>query len=156
MTDSERRRIFGLSKQLGINDEELHILVEGVTGCDSLKQLSRKQTYDVIAELNSRASRSSTAKPKAKTRKNPVPGMITTAQQSYCWAVMYKINELDPRSSTVGERLCGAINKILGITAFEAEPFRSVTFEEGEKLIEGLKRYEASAYSKAIKGGRIK
>ena len=52
MTDNERRRIFGLSKQLGINTEELHLIIHGVTGCESIKELNKAQTYEVIKDLN--------------------------------------------------------------------------------------------------------
>ena len=61
MTDNERRRIFGLARELGINRDELHILVNGVTGCTSITELNKKQTYAVIKELNDRIKLSANA-----------------------------------------------------------------------------------------------
>jgi len=84
MTDNERRRIFGLSKQLGINTEELHLIIHGVTGCESIKELDKAQTYEVIKELNTRLG--DAPRPKKRQTKRTVPGMITVSQQSYCWS----------------------------------------------------------------------
>ena len=86
MTDNERRRIFGLSKQLGINTEELHLLIHGVTGCESIKELNKAQTYEVIKELNTRLG--DAPRPKKRQTKRTVPGMITVSQQSYCWSMI--------------------------------------------------------------------
>lgn len=154
MTDSERKRIFGLSKKLGMNSDELHLLIHGVTGCESIKELDKTQTYEVIKELNSRASRLP-EKNKPKKEKKRTPGMITPNQQDYCWSMIYRLAELEPRQATVGERMCGAIKKILGVTAAPKEPFLWISFEQGRDLIEGLKRYVESAERKAIREGRI-
>ena len=51
------------------------------------------------------------------------------------------------------ERLLGAIEKILGITASKSDPFRWINFDDGTRLIEQLKRYVRSAERKAFKGG---
>lgn len=157
MTDFERRRIFGLARQLGITSEELHILVNGVTGCSSIKELDKAQTYAVIKELNNRIKISGSPAPKRskpKEEKPIIPGMITPNQQKYCWSMIYRLAELEPRQATEGERLCGAIKKILGVTAMPSEPFKWVNFEQGRDLIEGLKRYVESAERKAIREGR--
>lgn len=160
MTDSERRRIFGLARQLGIGSEELHILVKGVTGCCSINDLNKKQTYDVISELNKRIKLSGSSAPvkssKHKKEETIVPGMITPNQKNYCWNMIYYLCELEPRNATEGERMCGAIGKILGITADLKDPFKWVSFEQGRDLIEGLKRYVYSAEKKAIREGRLK
>ena len=162
MTESERKRIFGLSRRLGMNSDELHLLIGGITGCDSIKALDPHQTREVIEELTARADRAdrqcSTQKaPPQNVRKRKtacVPGMITPAQQGMCRGLMYDIAEFDPKDKPVGERLCGAIGKILGITAFPEQPFRFITAEQGRTLIEGLKRYCESAERKAIREGR--
>lgn len=158
MTDSERRRIFGLSKQLGMTNDELHLLVNGVTGCYSLKDINKAQIYDVIKELNERVKRSGSSVPrqasKPKAERKAVPGMITPNQQAYCWSMIYRLAELEPRKATEGERMCGAIKKILGVTAIPSAPFKWVTFDQGRDLIEGLKRYVESAERKAIREGR--
>ena len=159
MTDNERRRIFGLARELGINSEELHILVNGVTGAVSITELDKKQTYAVIRELSDRVKLSGEAAHKSSKPKKEemiVPGMITPNQKKYCWKMIYHLAELEPRETAVGERMCGAIGKILGITAVPEDPFKWVSFEQGRDLIEGLKRYVYSAERKAIREGRLK
>lgn len=167
MTAEQRKTIFGLSKGLNMNNDELHIMVSGLTGRESLKELTDPQTEDVIRELRYRMRYSDNTKPVKKTapkeKPEAVPGMMTAEQQSLAWRLMYRLQELDkkPRfhengqSVTVGERMAGAVNKILGITTAPGENiFRWVSFDEGSRLIEGLKRYVRSAERKANKEGR--
>lgn len=165
MTAVQRKAVFGLSKKLGMDNDELHCLVYGVTGCESLKELTDGQAGDVIKELDERRkNRDRNIPPEKrdpKAYKPAVPGMMTTAQQSLAWRLIYRLKELDEKPRlhedgkpyTAGERMAGAIYKITGITAKEGKNiFNWVSFEDGEKLIEGLKRYVRSAERKAAKG----
>ena len=158
MTLQQRRTIFGLSKGLNMNTEELHLLVNGLTGKESLTELSDSQTETVIRELRSRTHYSGQRfERKEKPRPQSVPGMMTAEQQSLAWRLMYRLQELDEKpkmhengtSVTVGERMAGAIEKVLGITAIAGKDiFKWVSFEDGSKLIEYLKRYVRSAERK--------
>ena len=161
MTVQQRKTIFGLSKGLNMNTEELHLLVNGLTGKESLTELSDGQAETVIRELRSR-THYSMKKPAAEIKPRPqsVPGMMTAEQQSLAWRLMYRLQELDEKPKlhedgspvTVGERMAGAIEKILGITAMAGKDvFKWVSFENGSKLIEYLKRYVRSAERKRSK-----
>nr|DAZ59380.1 MAG TPA: Protein of unknown function (DUF1018) [Caudoviricetes sp.] len=86
-------------------------------------------------------------------RKKDVPGMMTVSQQKKAWSLVYRLDELEPKEVPVIERLLGAIEKILGITASKSDPFRWINFDDGTRLIEQLKRYVRSAERKAFKGG---
>ena len=156
MTVQQRKTIFGLSKGLNMDNDELHLLVNGLTGKGSLTELSDVQAETVIRELRGRSGQ------QRFYRKRPqsVPGMMTAEQQSLAWRLMYRLQELDEKpkmhedgtSVTVGERMAGAIEKILGITTMAGKDiFKWVSFEEGSKLIEYLKRYVRSAERKAAK-----
>lgn len=165
MTTAQRRTIFGKAKELGLNSDELHCLVYGVTERDSLKELTNTQAEAVIRELDSRR-KNRTVPPEErnpKAYKPAKPGMMTTAQQSLAWRLVYRLKELDEKPMlhedgkpyTVGERMAGAIYKITGnnmTTAQRKTIFERMHFDEGEKLIEGLKRYVRSAERKAAKG----
>lgn len=162
MTAAQRKTIFGLSKGLGMNNDELHIMVSGLTGCGSLKELDDKQADVVLRELRYRnyGNNKPVKKTASKEKSETVPGMMTAEQQSLAWRLMFRLQELDekPRLNengkpfTVGERMAGAINTILGITAKPGKNiFNWVSFENGTKLIEGLKRYVQSAERKAEK-----
>lgn len=164
MTSQQRKVIFGLAKGLNINKDNLHILVGGLTGCESLTELTDEQADIVIRELRSRMRYSTNTKPVAprpKEKPAAVAGMMTAEQQKLAWRLMYRLQELDTKPKlyengqpyTVGERMSGAIKTILGTTAIPGKDiFKWVSFEDGTKLIEGLKRYVRSAERKAEKG----
>ena len=79
--------------------------------------------------------------------------MMTTAQQGKAWALIHYLDEIEPKEVPEVERLIGAIEKVLGITASKTDPFRWINFDDGTKLIEQLKRYVRSAERKAAKAG---
>ena len=70
------------------------------------------------------------------------PGMITPKQVKKVWYFMYKLAEFDTECSKVslGTRLCKVIEKHLGISAIEKDPFRFMTFDQGSTLIEVVKK----------------
>ncbi len=80
-------------------------------------------------------------------------GMMTLEQQRLAWRYIYRLIELDKNKhkATVGERMRGAIKKILGIDVSIKEPFLWVSYENGSKLIEVLKKYVVSAERKLKK-----
>lgn len=156
MTTAQRKAIFGMCKTLGMSEDDRRALIYSVTGKESTKELTGSQTEDVISELRKRCG----SVPAPPEKRNPkaykptVAGMMTTEQQSLAWRYIYRLRELDEKPVlhedgkpyTVGERMAGAIHKICGITAKPGENiFRWVSFEDGAKLIEGLKRYVQSA-----------
>lgn len=156
MTNEQRKTIFGICKTLGMSEDDRRALVYSVTGKESTKELTSSQTEDVIGELRKRCG----SVPAPPEKRNPkaykptVAGMMTTEQQSLAWRYIYRLRELDEKPVlhedgkpyTVGERMAGAIKKICDITAKPGEDiFRWVSFEDGAKLIEGLKRYVQSA-----------
>ena len=156
MTLQQRKTIFGLSKGLNMDNDELHLLAYGLTGKESLTELSDGQAETVIRELRGRSGQQRFYR-KEKPRPQSVPGMMTAEQQSLAWRLMYRLQELDDKpklhedgsSVTVGERMAGAIEKVLGITAIAGKDiFKWVSFEDGSKLIEYLKRYVRSAEKK--------
>ena len=52
MTARQRGKIFAMAKTLCVGDDELHDIVRGLTGCDSIRELSGKQAIRVIDRLN--------------------------------------------------------------------------------------------------------
>lgn len=79
--------------------------------------------------------------------------MMSPAQQSLAWRLMYQIESYDlkPSVKTLGERLAGVVRKELDITASSTEPLKWVNKKNGNILIEVLKRYAASAERKYIR-----
>ena len=152
------KRLYALASGLGLverksNDDPFHQLVYGITGKEHVSELTAAEAGAVQAELQERMRLKNHSEPlkKKKAVKEAVPGMMTAAQQGLAWRLVYRLDELELTDASVSERLIGAIEKILGITAARAEPFRWVNFENGSKLIEQLKRYVRSAERRAAK-----
>lgn len=72
ITAKQRGKIFAMKKTLGIGDDELHDIIRGLTGCDSIRELSGRQAIHVIDRLNVLAG-----------IEKDVPNRASEAQQLY-------------------------------------------------------------------------
>lgn len=160
MTVQERKAIFAMCRDLHIDEDNRHALIYGVTGKESLTELNDSETKAVIHELMERMKLQNRNAPlenrKPKTYNPPVAGMMTPEQQSLAWRLVYRLIELDANASraTAAERMAGAIKKELGITTVPGKDiFKWVSFDDGAKLIEKLKRYVRSAENKTRRTG---
>lgn len=151
------RAIYAMGSSLGINrnsrDDELHQLVYGITGKESIKELTSSEVYSVQRELMNRMKGSENIQ-KSSSRKKPIdvpPGKMTEAQQKKAWSLIYKLQELSPSGASEADRMRGAVRKILGmeINTDNKAPFRMVSVSDGRKLIDTLKKYVRSAEKKA-------
>ena len=157
------KRIYALGSAIGIldsgnKDDDLHALVYSITEKESVKALTEGEFKKVERALMDKMKIYRDNKvPKAKSKANDetVAGMMTKAQQTKAWKLIYELIALDPRgsSATAGERMVGAIKKILNIQADVKNPFVWIDFQQGRLLIEQLKRYVTSAESKSKKAG---
>ncbi len=152
------KRLYALASGLGLversnKDDPFHQLVYGLTGKEHVSELTAAEAKAVQNELQERMRLKNRGEPlkKKKVAKETVPGMMNAAQQRLAWRLVYRLDELEPTAASVPERLIGAIEKILGITASKSDPFRWVNFEDGSRLIEQLKRYVRSAERRAAK-----
>lgn len=165
-TKEQIKRIYGLGAGLGIvgkdRDDMLHEVIYSITGKESVKELNDSEFKAVQAELISRMRFADPNHPlhnaKPKKQKNEeigCNGMATPEQQRLCWRYCYRLKELDPdtKSADVGDRLLGAIDKVLGVTASKKQPFRWIDQDQCSKLIEQLKRYVNSAERRAKRQG---
>jgi len=147
------KRLYALAASLGLvernnKDDPFHQLVVGVTGKEHVSDLTEDEKRAVERELKLRSG-NVPQKKKPSKKKTVVPGMMTVQQQNLAWRLVYRLDKLEPTSASVPERLIGAIERILGITASRKEPFRWINFDDGTKLIEYLKRYVRSAERRA-------
>lgn len=158
-TKQQIGKIYAIGNALGIvvrgtHDDDLHALVETLTGKASVAKLAEPEAAAVIAELERRQGShhpTPTAQSQPRERYSQVPGGITKDQQRKVWALMYQLRDLDatPSTATLGERLCGIIRKDLQQDTTPENPFSWITFQAGRKLIEALKKYVANARRKA-------
>ena len=151
------RKIYAIGHAIGIassgtGEDELHMLVQGMTGKESVKELNYSEACKVITRLEELQGRSVSPKPPGR-RKNEYresPGGITISQQKKVWALMYELKKHDAvaNDTALGNRLCRIIKKELHVDATAKEPFAWLDFGQGNNLIEILKKYVESAKRK--------
>lgn len=156
------KKIYAIGSALGIvkqgnREDYLHILIGGITGKDSVKELSYQDASKVIIQLKQLQGKENAAKKQGfkksvTPKQNTVSGGVTQGQQKKIWALMYELKKYDKAEGTalIGERLCGIIKKELKITCGLKNPFAWLDFTSGNKLIEILKKYIASAQKQGV------
>ena len=129
----------------GNKEDPFHIIIYSLTGKTSVKDLTEQEMKMVAAEIFRRTNKNISGK-KIKNQE-AVPDMMSPAQQSLAWRLMYEIQKSDTEVSNkkIGARLAGAVRKTLKISASDTEPLKWVNAENGNKLIEMLKRYAESS-----------
>lgn len=144
----QTRRIYAMGARLGIlesgnKNDMLHTLVFGLTKKESIRSLSDNEYQMVVRELSARLRNSEIKKRRAENTK----GMMSDGQQRKVWQLMYQLEKLDekPSDAKLGDRLCGIIRKEIHIDCISKQPFRWLTYQQGVKLIEILKKYIANA-----------
>ncbi len=156
MQPYQRARIYGLARELGMStrsaygDDDLHVLVEGITGKDSLTLLDGDEAERVIAELKHRGRFGAPATP-PPTAIPEKPGGVSAGQRGKILALMLELRKLDetPNRATIEKRVAGIIARELKITASEKDPYAWLTYRDGVKLIEVIKGYLNTAGRRA-------
>lgn len=151
------RKIYAIGHSLGIvnsgcGEDELHTLVGGVTGKESVKALTYAEASEVIVRLEELQGKHASPRQTGKrSRKyNEKPGGVTSGQQKKIWALMYQLKSHDEVTNNValGARLARIIKKELSVDVLARDPFVWMDFSQGNKLIEILKKYVESAERK--------
>lgn len=132
----------------GNKEDPFHQIVYSLTGKTSVKDLTSREMKQVENEIRSRISENVSGD-RIKSQE-AVAGMMSPTQQSLAWRLMYRIQRYDVKVSdkSVGTRLAGVVRKSLKISASDTDPLKWVNAENGNKLIETLKRYVKSAEKK--------
>ena len=146
------RKIYAISNALGISDsraeeDELHVLISGLTGKVSIKELTYREASIVIERLEELQGKAASPKPRKSYKEHKSrPGGVTSGQQKKIWALMYELKKYDrkPNDVQLGDRLCAVIKKEFHADAIAKNPFAWISFEQGNDLIETLKRYVAN------------
>lgn len=154
----QTQRIYAMGARLGLvesgnKNDLLHELVYSIARKSSVRELDEQEYKKVIADLANRLKIANLSEPqtvhpfKAKKREEKGIGKMSDGQIRKVWQLMYSLEKLDkkPSSARLGDRLCGIIKKELHIDAVQKEPFVWLTYQQGVKLIEILKKYIANA-----------
>ena len=114
------------SPQLGMTDEELHLLVGGMTGKDSLKELTKRELMDLTTKLQEMRDSASGKKDKRNfTRRG---NRATERQRRKMYMLMKELGWTD-------KRVRGFARKMVG-----TETIEWLNHEQCAILIEGMKK----------------
>lgn len=135
------RKLYALATELnllerGNPEDPFHQIVFRVTGKEHVSELDEKEANEVMTELLE------------IKQQNEYPDKISVRQQKKAWALIYKLCELDPSDADEGDRLCGAVKKILKKSSAKSDPFRWVKEKDASKLINTLDGYVKTAERK--------
>ena len=125
VTAEQTRKIYAMARKNGIGNDELHDIVYGLTGCESIKSLSKQQAIRVIDRLNVLTG----------VEKN-VPNRATEPQQMYILRLAREMGWSDDPA-----RLRGFLEAKAGVS-----DVRFLSINSAGKIIEALKAIQ--------KGGR--
>lgn len=125
LTNAQISKIYAMARQIGVNGDELHDIVFGLTSCESIKGLSKQQAVRVIDRLNVLAG-----------FEKGVPNRATPEQQFF-------IQRLAKEMGWSGDpaRLRGFLEAKAGVS-----DVRFLTLDSARRIIEALKAIQ--------KGGR--
>ena len=147
------RQLYAIAAKSGLvehgsKEDPFHLIIYSVTGKTSVKDLTKREMKMVENEIFRRTN-NNVSGDKIKNQE-AVPDMMSPAQQSLAWRLMYQIRKYDVKISnkTIGAMLAGVVRKTLKISASDTEPLKWVNAENGNILIETLKRYVGSAEKK--------
>lgn len=132
----------------GNKQDNLHNLIYQLTEKESVSELTEEQAAAVIRRLKSEEASVIAADEQVKA-------FISEAQIKKIFGLMYELADLSPSEAKVKDRLCGIIQKELGIKVNpRSDIFKGFSERQGAKLIDAVKRYVRQAKRKGEGNGR--
>ena len=132
----------------GNKQDNLHTLIYQLTEKESVSELTEEQAAAVIRRLKSEEAAVIAADEQVKA-------FISEAQIKKIFGLMYELAALSPSQAKVKDRLCGIIQKELGLKVNpRSDIFRGFSERQGARLIDALKRYVRQAKRKGEGNGR--
>ncbi len=131
----------------GNKQDNLHNLVYQLTEKESVSELTEEEAAAVIRRLKSEEETMTAADEQVKA-------FISEAQIKKIFGLMYELAALSPSDAKVKDRLCGVIQKELGIKVNpRTDIFKGFSERQGAKLIDAIKRYVRQAKRKGSGNG---
>ena len=132
----------------GNKQDNLHNLIYQLTEKESVSELTEEQAAAVIRRLKSEEASVIAADEQVKA-------FISEAQIKKIFGLMYELAALSPSEAKVKDRLCGIIQKELGLKVNpRTDIFKGFSERQGAKLIDAVKRYVRQAKRKGDRNGR--
>ena len=95
------KSIYALGAKLGMvesgggHEDALHMLVQGLTGKESVKELTPAEAATVLAELRRRSVPTSQRRTRRPRKYEELPGGLSAGQQKKVWFLMYELEKYD-------------------------------------------------------------
>lgn len=121
-SNAQLRMIFGMAKKLGMDNDELHCLVHGLSGAESLRMLNSSQAARIIDRLNVLAG-----------TKKDISARATQAQQ-------HKILALAREMGWMGDP--SRLRRFLEVKA-KVSDVRFLSIDSARWIIEAMKAIQA-------------
>lgn len=132
----------------GNKQDNLHNLIYQLTEKESVSELTEEQAAAVIRRLK-------TEEASVIAVDEQVKAVISGAQIKKIFGLMYELADLSPSEAKVKDRLCGIIQKELGLKVNpRTDIFKGFSERQGAKLIDAVKRYVRQAKRKGEGNGR--
>lgn len=138
----QTKKIYAIAYSLGFvdrsdKDDILHMIIISQTGKTSCKKLTYKEANEVINYLE-------------KQQNKEIKEIMTQGQKKKCWQLMYELQSLDavPNNTPIGQRLAGIIERQFKVKSTPQRVFNRLSKEDGNQLIEILKKYIKTAERK--------
>lgn len=147
ITNPQKRHIYAMARELGLDDEMLHGLVFSIVKKEHISDLTVDEAISVIDTLKSNMRGTQRLKPKQKEPEAPRIGMASEAQIKKIYRLMYEIKNYDKPgepSVSIKKRLRGVLKKYQKI-----DDVRFLSAAEAWKVIEELKKMVANEKRKA-------
>lgn len=119
-TPAQLRRIYGLARERGLDDEMLHAYVSQLTGRESLKELTMKEAARVIGALDPAGGYTA--------------GGITPRQKKYLLGLAKELGWVD----NDGNADMGKLDEF-ALRNYKKHAVKWLTISEAGKMIEGMK-----------------
>jgi len=128
------RRIYGGARELGISDEDLHMLLRDLTGKESFKKTNKAERWKMIQDLQSKGAYRYKGRAGEGTRA-PRKGtdIISAEQQKKIEEMWDRLVELGIGNAVRQQWRAAFCHRIIG------KPWPQKVWE-GQKLIEALKK----------------
>ncbi len=123
ITEAQKRKIYAVSKEYGIDNELLHIIVKNISGKDSIKQLSIMEAVKVIDRIQGNYQ-----------SVNPKKEHMTYKQEAYIKGLAKDLEWIDEDGLPDERRINGFCKKYYGI-----DNWKWLTRSLASKIIEGMK-----------------
>ena len=120
MSDAQRRKIFKLAGEKGLDSEMLHGFIKNLTGKDSMTQLSIAEAVKVIDGLEG--------------KKQTAAGMITAKQRKFIEGLAKDIGWVNDTGGVDEKRLGGWL-----YSKYDVSALNWLTSKKASNAIEGLK-----------------